>query len=153
MTQQVESPLSWDQYWVNIMNEVARKSKDPSTKVGAVIVDPDNDPVSTGYNGFPRGIVETPEMWLRPLKYVYVVHAELNAIFNAKRSVRGCRIYLPILPCLNCAKNLAAAGIAEVIYVSDYVTKEKIGDLEISSLDILAACGVKVRRFVPDPLP
>jgi dCMP deaminase len=94
---------------------VAGWSKDPSTKVGAVIVDPRRVVRGMGYNGFPRGVCDTPERYAdRPTKYKLVVHAEANAILNATGDVRGCVLYCTWHPCSACAALIAQAGIAEV---------------------------------------
>lgn len=101
---------------------VALKSKDKSTKVGAVIVDPDHTILSTGYNSFPRGIndfVESRQQ--RPEKYHWFEHAERNAIYNAARKgikLEGSILYTTGLPCTDCARGVVQAGIAEVVYDS-----------------------------------
>jgi dCMP deaminase len=92
-------------------------SKDPSTKVGAVIVRPDLTVVSLGYNGFPRGMVDNEELYAdKPTKYSRTVHAEVNAVLNAKASVEGCTAYVTAPPCTNCALVLIQAGIERVVY-------------------------------------
>lgn len=111
---------SWHEYFFHIMEAAASRSKDPNTRVGAVIVDPNNRQVSMGYNGFPPGMDESDERWERPTKYEFVVHAEMNAIFNAQESVAGCSVYLPFWPCKDCAKHIAAAGIRHVHVLSSY---------------------------------
>jgi len=112
---------SWDRFFLENAHLQASKSKDPSTKVGCVVVDDDNVIKSSGFNGFPRGIDETdPKRWERPLKYKMIVHSELNSIFNAARvgvSLKGCRLYLNWAgsPCEECAKGIIQAGIKEII--------------------------------------
>lgn len=115
--------LVWDNYFLDIAEVVRKKSKDPSTKCGAVIVGRDKQIVSTGFNGFPRGIDEDdPSRWERPVKYQFVEHAERNAIYNAARtgvSLAGCTVYLvglgpPTLPCVECAKAIIQSGIKRV---------------------------------------
>lgn len=104
----------------------ASRSKDPSTQVGAAVFDRSGRIVSKGYNGMPEGIEETPELWEKPLKYDWVIHAEVNAIANAARtgaSTLGGRMFITIPPCLDCAKSIVAAGISEVFYPGD-VAKE-----------------------------
>jgi dCMP deaminase len=98
--------------------EMASRSKDPNTQVGAVIVDRHNHILSTGYNGFPQGIQETPDLWQRPHKYDRVIHAETNAIAQAARrgvSLVESTIFTTHLPCLNCCKTIIAAGITRVV--------------------------------------
>lgn len=111
----------WNLRYLNLAKHVSTWSKDPSTKVGAVIVDPvTKSIVGLGYNGFPRGVNDDEERYAeRELKYKYVVHAELNAILNSNKSVRGCEIYvyptLGIPPaCPECAKAIVQAGIVAV---------------------------------------
>lgn len=90
-------------------------SKDPSTRVGAVIAD-GKHVVSVGFNGFPPSMADRPE-WLneRPTKYLFVIHAEVNALLNARQSVKGCTLYVSLHPCPECAKTIAAAGITRVV--------------------------------------
>lgn len=116
--------MNWDEYFLNIADVVRTKSKDPSSTIGAVIAGRDNEIISTGYNGFPRGINEKiVTRWERPVKYDFVVHAETNAIYNAARvgvSTKGCTLYLigmgpPTYPCKDCAKAIIQAGIKRVV--------------------------------------
>jgi dCMP deaminase len=106
----------WDHYFIDIAESVAYASKDPSTKVGAVIVRPDRTVASLGYNGFPRGIMDAPERLAdRPTKYSLVVHAEPNAILSAREPVRGYDIYTTLFTCSDCAKLIIQAGIKRVV--------------------------------------
>jgi len=111
--------MKWDSFFTGMAEYTAMKSKDPSTKVGAVIVK--NDAIiSTGYNGFPRGVNDSIEKrYDKEQKYTWTVHAEENAILNCVRngiSVEGATIYTTPLPtCINCAKSIIASGIAEVV--------------------------------------
>ena len=92
-------------------------SKDPRTKVGALILRADGTPVSWGYNGFPRGIAETPELWEnREEKYKRVLHAESNAIDFARESLDGTTIFCSLFPCSNCAARIVQAGIKAVVF-------------------------------------
>jgi dCMP deaminase len=105
----------WHARFMDLAAHVATWSKDPSTKVGAVIVDDKNRVIGMGYNGFPRGVHDLQARYDdRPTKYKYVVHAEANAILNAIRDVRGCVIYCTLHPCCECAKLIIQAGIAAV---------------------------------------
>jgi dCMP deaminase len=110
---------SWDKYFFAIVEAVSKKSKDPDTKVGCVIVGPEYEIRSTGYNGFCRHVEDSPERWARPEKYWWVEHAERNAVYNAARMgtpLVACQAYVQISPCVDCARALLQAGI-EVIYV------------------------------------
>jgi dCMP deaminase len=100
-----------------VAEEVAKWSKDPSTKVGAVIFDSSGRILSTGYNGFPRGVYDHEERYLdRETKYKFVVHAELNAILNATQPLTGDYLYVTLSPCSECAKAIIQSGIVSVTY-------------------------------------
>lgn len=113
--------MKWSEYFIRIADLVSKKSKDPSTKVGAVIVGPDHEIRSTGYNDLPRKVNDTlPERRERPLKYSVTEHAERNAIFNAARagiSTRGCTMYLNFepRPCVDCSRAVIQAGIVQIV--------------------------------------
>ena len=109
----------WDARWVEIAGVVSTWSKDPSTKIGAIAVK-DKRLVSTGYNGFPRGIQDYDDRWNnREEKYKYVVHAEMNCIYNANyhnQSLKGSTMYIVGLPvCHECAKGIIQAGVVKVV--------------------------------------
>ena len=120
-----EDYISWDEYFMGIALLSARRSKDPNTQVGACIVNGRNKIMSVGYNGFPQGCSDDEFPWERTgdeynTKYPYVCHAELNAILNsAGASLEGCKIYVALFPCNECAKAIIQCGIKEVIYLSD----------------------------------
>jgi len=107
--------MKWDEYFLKIAEVVALKSKDQSTKNGAVIVGPEHEIRSTGYNGFPRGLDDYDlEKQKRPLKYKYFEHAERNAIYNAARfgaCVKECTMYCTWPPCTDCARAIIQSGI------------------------------------------
>ena len=117
--------ISWDEYFMGVALLAAQRSKDPSTQVGACIVDNSNRILSTGYNGFPHGCSDDDFPWNRDsslgeTKYPYVVHAELNSILNASgKSLFNAKIYVALFPCNECAKAIIQSGITEVIYLSD----------------------------------
>lgn len=118
--------ISWDDYFMAMAQLTAMRSKDPSTQVGACIVNPQNRIVGIGYNGFPAGCGDDDLPWDReaanPLdtKYMYVCHADMNAILNRLTTdTVGCRIYAGLFPCNECAKLIIQSGIREVIYMSD----------------------------------
>lgn len=111
---------SWTEYYMDMARLVATRSKDPSTQVGAVIVDSSGRIVSTGYNGFPPKVQDTEERWKRPQKYSRVVHAEMNAIGHAARrgtSLLGSTLYCTHFPCnkAGCARLIITAGISCVV--------------------------------------
>ena len=146
--------ISWDEYFMGVATLAAMRSKDPSTQVGACIVDENNRILSTGYNGFPQGCSDDEYPWAREgensndTKYPYVVHAELNAILNAGgRPLAGSRIYVALFPCNECAKAIIQSGIREVIYLSDKYAKTP-GTL--ASKRMLMSAGVVLRPLVTD---
>jgi dCMP deaminase len=109
--------ISWREFWMELALLAAKRSKDPDTQVGAVLVCPSNDLHFIGYNGFPKKLPETPERWKRPEKYRRVLHAEQNAILNRNCSVKDWICYVTLKPCSGCMLELAQAGIAKVIYL------------------------------------
>ena len=118
----MEESISWDEYFFGMIPSIRKKSKDPSTKVGCVIVAPDHSPVSMGFNGFARGVrdklSEVPERYERPLKYLYTAHAEANAVYAAAKkgsSLSGCRLYIEWYPCATCMLAIIQSGIVEVV--------------------------------------
>ena len=140
--------ISWDEYFMGVAKLAARRSKDPSTQVGACIVSPDDIIISTGYNGMPKGCSDDEFPWDRTgeeTKYPYVVHAELNAILNANgRDLRGSSIYVALFPCNECAKAIIQSGVKEVVYLSDKYANTP-GTL--ASKRMLAAAGVKCTQL------
>ena len=108
----------WHDRFFEMARMVGSWSKDPSTQVGAVIVRPDRTIASVGYNGFPRGVEDTPDkLEDRPAKYLWTVHAEANAILSAREPLHGCTLYVtPLHPCANCAGLIIQAGIVSVRY-------------------------------------
>lgn len=149
-----EGYISWDEYFMGVAILASQRSKDPSTQVGACIVNDDNKIMSVGYNGLPRGCSDDEFPWDRKgekdsdTKYPYVCHAELNAILNAGgNSLKGCRIYVALFPCNECAKAIIQSGIKEVIYISD---KYKDTDLVVASKRMLQCAGIKLTPFNSD---
>lgn len=115
------SKEKWDYRFIELCKLIASWSKDPSTKVGAVVVDQDKRVVSLGYNGFPKGVCDDEERYLnRDIKYKYVVHAERNAIVFANQSLKNCTIYTwPLMPCSACAGIIIQSGISKVVSVEN----------------------------------
>ena len=130
----------------------AERSKDDSTQVGACIVNEDNRILSMGYNGMPTGCSDDVMPWERegePLeqKYMYVCHAELNAILNNDGgSLKGARIYTTLFPCNECAKAIIQSGIKEVVYYSD---KYASTDSTKGSRRMFELAGVNCRPYTP----
>lgn len=146
MEKRVDNVLTWDEYFMGLAHLSALRSKDPNTQVGAAIVDENHRVVSVGYNGFPTGVSDDEFPWSREgdvltSKYAFVVHAELNAILNSQRSVRGCTIYVSLFPCNECAKAIIQSGIKKIVYESD---KYNGVDTNIASKRMLRAAGVEL---------
>ena len=144
--------LSWDDYFMGVAILSSYRSKDPNTQVGACIVNDNNKIMSVGYNGFPIGCSDDEFPWDREgeaydTKYPYVCHAELNAILNnAGASLVGCRIYVALFPCNECAKAIIQAGIKTIVYDSD---KYDGTPSVIASKRMLDAAGVRYYRYNP----
>lgn len=121
--EKLERELKWHRRHIHIMREIAQWSKDPSTKVGCVIVDDHNSIVASGYNGFARGVVDSAERYNdRETKYRFVVHADTNAMYDAARrgvKLAGCTMYLSGPPCCECMKGLVQVGIRRVCWPED----------------------------------
>ena len=138
--------LSWDEYFMGLAHLSALRSKDPSTQVGAAIVNDQHKVVSIGYNGFPNGCSDDKFPWEREgefacTKYPFVVHAELNAILNSSRDLHGCSIYVSLFPCNECAKAIIQSGIKRVVYECD---KYADTDGVKASKRMLTAAGVEL---------
>ena len=152
MTKKRDNYLSWDEFFMGIAKLSAGRSKDPNTQVGACIVSSDNRVLSCGYNGTPNNFDDGEFPWDRegdPLKtkYMFVCHAEANAIDNFrgyKKEFEGARIYVDLFPCNECAKKIVQSGIKEVIYLSD---KYADSDSTIASKLIFDKCGVTYRQM------
>mgnify|MGYP003989707015 FL=1 len=145
-----EDYISWPQYFMEIAKLSAQRSKDPSTQVGACIVNTENKIVGIGYNGFPNGINDDELSWSREgnyldTKYPYVCHAEMNAIMNCTMLPKGCSIYVTLFPCNECAKLIIQSGIKKVIYLSD---KYKNTDITIASRTLLEKSGIEFIQFI-----
>lgn len=138
--------IDWNDYFMGLAHLSAMRSKDPSTQVGAVIVDERKRVVSIGYNGMPYGCDDDEFAWEREgqfldTKYPYVVHAELNAILNAPRPVIGCTIYVSLFPCNECAKAIIQSGIKRIVYEDD---KYADTDATKASKRMLLSAGVEL---------
>jgi len=145
-----EDYISWDEYFMGVALLAAMRSKDPNTQVGACIVDGENRILSTGYNGFPSGCSDDEYPWDREgefgcTKYPFVVHAELNAILNARgKNLTGAKIYVALFPCNECAKAIIQSGIKEIVYLSDkYANTEGT----LASKRMLKSAGIKFTQL------
>ncbi len=142
--------LSWDATFMIMSLVIAKRSKDPSTQVGACIVGSDHRILSLGYNGAPNGFLDAEFPWNREgnkldTKYPYVVHAERNAILNFrgnKKDLEGSKLYVSLFPCNECAKEIIQTGINEVIY--DYDKYADLDEYKAAKL-MFDKCKVKYR--------
>ena len=145
-----QSNITWDEYFMGMAILSACRSKDPNTKVGSCIVDANHKVVSIGYNGMPRGCDEDELSWNKgeglDSKYLYVCHAEFNAILNTRdgTALNGCTLYVTLFPCNECSKAIIQTGIKEVVYIDN---KYKDTTETQASAKMLALAGVKVRHY------
>lgn len=145
--------IGWDNYFMGICELVKLRSKDPHTKVGACIVK-NNRILSTGYNGFPNNLSDEDYPWTKgnedptKNKYYYVVHAELNAILNARVAIEGATLYVNKFPCNECAKAIIQSGIKKVIYSDDKNNDELFRDHLVSTVfKMFKDAGVEVENY------
>ena len=142
--------ISWDKYFMEIAKLSAQRSKDPSSQVGACIVNNENKIIGIGYNGFPIGINDDDLPWSREgdyldTKYPYVCHAEMNAIINSIKPPKGCTIYVTLFPCNECAKFIIQCGINKVVYLSD---KYHDKDFTKASKILLNCVNIKTEKYI-----
>ena len=144
--------LSWDEFFMGVAILASERSKDPNTQVGACIVSADNRILSVGYNGTPNGYEERFFPWDREgdelnTKYMYVVHAERNAILNYRGNIKdfdGAKLYVTLFPCNECAKAIIQAGIRTIVYDCDkYADTPSV----IASKKMLDAAGVRYYKY------
>jgi len=142
--------LSWDEYFMGLAMLSSMRSKDPSTQVGACIVNQEKKIVGIGYNGFPIGCDDEDFPWEREgdwleTKYPFVCHAELNAILNSvSQNLKGSTIYVGLFPCNECAKAIIQSGIKEVVYLSD---KYETADNTLASKRLFHSAGIVLRQM------
>ena len=144
--------LSWDEFFMGVAILASERSKDPNTQVGACIVSADNRILSVGYNGTPNGFEDIYFPWDREgnelnTKYLYVVHAERNAILNYRGNIKdfeGAKLYVTMFPCNECAKEVIQVGIKDIIYLDDkYAHTNGV----IASKRMLDVCNVKYSKL------
>ncbi|MCQ2966409.1 MAG: dCMP deaminase family protein [Alphaproteobacteria bacterium] len=135
----------WDKRFFELAKLVSSWSKDPSSQVGAVVVDDKRRIVSVGFNGFPMGVEDSSErLNVREVKYELIVHAEANAILTAPRSVVGCSIYVyPYLPCSRCAGAIIQSGIKRVVVENRPIPDRWLENFNLAKT-ILNEAGVQV---------
>ena len=140
----------WDQRFLKLAEHISGWSKDPSTKVGCVVVGEDREIRSTGFNGFPRGIEDDEERLSdREQKYPLICHAEENAIMHAARtgvSLKGNTAYVTWPPCSRCTRSLIQAGVSEVVYPSDIEIPDRWHDDFATASAMMKEAGITVRQ-------
>ncbi len=140
----------WDLRFLELARHISDWSKDPSTKVGCVVVGPDREIRSTGFNGFPRGIEDDDDrLQNREKKYPMICHAEENAIMHAARigiSLKGNTAYVTWPPCSRCTRSLIQAGINEVVYPSEVEIPERWKEDFSIAMEMMEEAGISVRN-------
>ena len=142
----------WDLRFLEMARNAAGWSKDPSTKVGSIIVDDDKRVISVGYNGFPKGVNDDERLDNREEKYKVIVHAERNALLFANKNVEGCHIYTyPFMPCSVCAGMIIQSGIKRVVTVRNKNSRWQ-QDFEVSR-GLLHESGIVLIEYDRDVIP
>lgn len=147
--------MKWTKRYLQLAREVASWSKDPSRKIGAVAVGSKGQILSQGYNGFARGLADTPERLNdRETKYKYIVHAEMNVIYNATFSgvsLDGASLYVYGLPvCSECAKGILQVGIEKVyIFVDQDIHVSWLESWE-RTMDMFKEAGIEFHMYFND---
>lgn len=138
---------SWDLRFLALADHISDWSKDPSTKVGCVVVGPDREILTTGYNGFPRGAVDSIDRYSdRTTKMRLICHAEENAVAHAARtgvSLRGTSAYVTWPPCPRCARSLIQAGVVRVVHWEVDIPERWIEDM-VASESLLNEVGITI---------
>ena len=144
--------ISWDEYFMGLAILSGKRSKDPSTQVGACIVDKNNRILSIGYNGLPRGLSDDEISWktegdISEIRDPYICHAEINAILNFRgTTLESSTIYVDLFPCYECTKAIIQAGINQIVY---YRLRNPESEKHKIALKMLNSCGVKIRKYMP----
>ena len=143
----MSNSILWHYRFLQLAETVATWSKDPSTKVGSVIVDNQRRVIGLGYNGFPRGVKDTPERYInRDTKLKLVCHAERNALDNSPGSVEGSTLYATFFPCNECVKSIIQRGITKVVTFVPAADKKLLFNHDISYI-MLQEAGVELHQL------
>lgn len=138
---------SWDQFFMGLAGVYSQRSKDPSTKVGCVIVRPDKTVCSMGFNGFPRRMEDRELRYInREDKYRRTIHAEMNALLFAREPLDGYTLYCSEIPCCSrCAVHIIQAGVARVVVPSqDREAMTRWREDTQLAMEYFMECGVRV---------
>lgn len=142
---------NWDKKFIKLSSHISDWSKDKNKKVGAVIVDSDNIVLSMGYNGIPRGCDDTDECrYERPTKYLFTEHAERNAIYHAARhgvSLKGCKMYVTLFPCADCARAMIQSGITKLIAPEPNLNHEVWGEHFKAAIQMMEEAKIEIILF------
>lgn len=140
----------WDLYYLGLAEYISTASKDPSTKVGAVIIDKNRRIVSTGWNGFSKGIEDSPgRLNDRDFKLSCILHAEENAILFAQRDLAGCTLYTwPIAPCAKCSGMIIQSGISRVVFPSLSIDQKRWEDSIYKSKLLFCETGIEFKEYI-----
>lgn len=141
----------WDRRFLLLAQHFAEWSKDPSTKVGCIIVGPDKEVRTSGFNGFPRGVSDDGRLHDRNEKYPIIVHAEENAVAQAARTgtgILGCTAYTTFPPCSKCARLFIQAGIAECVWPDQEIPERWKEDMD-RSRELMREAGITLRTVLP----
>ena len=147
--------VAWDDYFMTMVYLVASKSKDKRTKIGAVVVGPNKEIRSTGYNGFVRGLDDLNfKRQKKGEKNYWYEHAERNSIYNATligASLSDCIMYTQGVPCMDCARGIVQSGIKEVVVDKKWVTNnlKKFGKRDRRTIEMFDEVGVALRKYEP----
>lgn len=135
----------WDVRFLELAKHVASWSKDPRTKVGAVLVNDTNQVLSLGFNGFPRGVRDLEERYLdRPTKSLFVAHAERNALDNCFTDTKGSTLYVTMPPCNECVKSIIQKGIKRIVTLT---SEDRPQDNGHASLIMIEECGINLEAY------
>lgn len=138
--------MKWDYRFLDLAEFISSWSKDPSTKVGAVVTDQNNRIISIGYNGFPQDIKDDERLLDRDTKYKIIVHGEMNAILFANRSLNNCTLYTyPFMPCPRCASMIIQTGIKRVVSYNSMPERWK-DEFKIST-SLFSESGVELKLY------
>lgn len=141
----------WDKKFIKLSSHISDWSKDKNKKVGAVIVDSDNIVLSMGYNGIPRDCDDTDETrYERPTKYLFTEHAERNAIYHAARhgvSLKGCKMYVTLFPCADCARAMIQSGITKLIAPEPNLKHEVWGEHFKVAIQMMEEAKIEIILF------
>ena len=142
---------NWDKKFIKLSKHISDWSKDKNKKVGAVIVDDDNVVISMGYNGIPRGCDDTAECrYERPIKYLFTEHAERNAIYHAARhgvSLKGCKMYVTLFPCADCARAMIQSGITKLIAPEPNLEHDVWGEHFKAAIQMMEEAKIEITLF------